>query len=158
MWKLSPLLLLLFVYIIFITGSATFYSFQDTFARQRNIQIYLNNIKDEQQRAVVKEGIQKGTHPIPGFRSSYCYEGLDQIIVITIINLILLLGISAIVAVFVWLFSMVLRKQISLSYKQKILIVGIISLIVFEIIVIQLTSVYTNRMISYRPIFLPMCI
>lgn len=157
MKKFLPIFLLLLTYLIFTAGSATFYSFQDGAERQRNIQEYLNNIKDEKQRAVVAEGIRIGTHPTPGFSSSYCHEGLGSIIFSTIINFILLAVISVIITIPILFISILFRQKIPITYQQKVIIVGILSLIAFELLV-NLFALGQNIRSSYQLVFLYGCL
>lgn len=157
MKKFLPIFLLLLTYLIFTAGSATFYSFQETTARQRDIQKYLNNINDEKQRAEVAEGIRIGTHPTPGFSSSYCHEGLGSIIISTLINFIPLAVISVIITIPIWFISILFRQKIPITYQQKVIIVGILSLITFELLANLFAALGQIRP-SYQLVFLYGCL
>lgn len=100
---------------------------------------------------------QLQTMPSVGFAGNDCHQGLESIVILTIINLILLSLISTVVTIPVWIISKLLRKKILISYQQKVIIVGIFSLIVFELIV-NLFALLSQIRPFYQLVFIPGCL
>lgn len=150
MKKFLPILFLLLAYIIFVGGITTFKSLQETNEQQKQVQQYLNG---REQRKV--DQIQPIT-PEVGFVGGNCFQGLSNIVVITIINLIPLVVLSIMVALIVWIISIFFGRKISIDYKQKVITVGIISLIGFELIINQFAQM-ANQTTFYQPVFFPLC-